>query len=75
MGSSINDYKFLCFNGKPYFVWVDVDRFDNHKRNVYDLDWNLQPFEITFKNSKKRNKKTKRLSIDERSCNKVMQRI
>ena len=59
MGSSINDYKFLCFNGKPYFVWVDVDRFDNHKRNVYDLDWNLQPFEITFKNSKKKKKKPK----------------
>lgn len=45
MGSAINDYKFLCFNGKPYYCWVDVDRFGKHKRNVYDMDWNLQPFE------------------------------
>lgn len=38
----LQDYKFLCFDGKPYFCWVDVGRFSNHKRNVYDLDWNLQ---------------------------------
>ena len=36
------DYKFLCFNGKPRFCWVDKGRYHNHKRNVYDLDWNLQ---------------------------------
>lgn len=44
MGENINDYKFLCFNGKPYYCWVDFDRFTNHKRNIYDLNWNLQPF-------------------------------
>lgn len=38
----LRDYKFLCFDGVPYFCWVDVDRFTAHKRNVYDLDWNLQ---------------------------------
>ena len=36
------DYKFLCFNGEPYFCWVDVDRYHKHKRNVYNLDWELQ---------------------------------
>lgn len=36
------DYKFLCFNGKVYYCWVDVDRQSVHKRNVYDLNWNLQ---------------------------------
>lgn len=40
----LNDYKFLCFNGKPHFCWVDVDRQIGHKRNVYDLEWNLQPW-------------------------------
>lgn len=35
------DYKFLCFDGKPAFCWVDKGRYHNHKRNVYDLDWNL----------------------------------
>ena len=36
------DFKFLCFDGKPMFCWVDKGRYHNHKRNVYDLDWNLQ---------------------------------
>lgn len=38
----LTDYKFLCFNDKPEFVWVDFDRFNNHKRNVYDMNWKLQ---------------------------------
>lgn len=38
----LQDYKFLCFDGKPYFCWVDVGRYHDHKRNVYDLDWKLQ---------------------------------
>lgn len=36
----ICDYKFLCFNGKPEYVVYDVDRFTNHKRNIYDTEWN-----------------------------------
>ncbi len=36
----INDYKFLCFNGEPEYVVLDVDRFSGHKRNIYDIDWN-----------------------------------
>ncbi len=41
---NLTDYKILCFDSKPMFVWVDFDRYANHKRNVYDLDWNLQPW-------------------------------
>lgn len=37
----INDYKFLCFNGKPKYVVLDVDRHVGHKRNIYDTDWNF----------------------------------
>ena len=44
MGDAINDYKFMCFDGKPCFCWVDFDRYTNHKRNIYSLDWELQPF-------------------------------
>lgn len=40
--TDLQDYKFLCFDGEPYFCWVDVDRYTDHKRNVYDLNWNLQ---------------------------------
>lgn len=36
----INDYKFFCFNGKPEYIALDVDRYTNHKRNFYDVDWN-----------------------------------
>lgn len=38
----LQDYKFLCFDGVPHFCWVDIGRFHEHKRNVYDLNWNLQ---------------------------------
>lgn len=37
---SINDYKFLCFNGKPEYIVLDVERFTEHKRNIYDINWN-----------------------------------
>lgn len=37
---AINDYKFLCFNGKPEYIVLDVDRFTNHRRNIYDTQWN-----------------------------------
>ena len=52
-GGDLQDYKFLCFNGVPHFCWVDVDRFTNHKRNIYDLDWNLQDWnQRNYGNSK-----------------------
>nr|WP_294660584.1 ATP-grasp fold amidoligase family protein [uncultured Blautia sp.] len=41
-GKDLPDYKFLCFDGEPKYVWIDVDRFTNHKRNVYNMNWELQ---------------------------------
>lgn len=41
------DYKFLCFDGVPYFCWVDTDRYTGHKRNVYDINWNPQNWHQT----------------------------
>jgi TupA-like ATPgrasp len=35
----INDYKFMCFNGKAKFIVLDVDRHIDHKRNIYDANW------------------------------------
>ncbi|MGK0724368.1 ATP-grasp fold amidoligase family protein [Aerococcus urinaeequi] len=37
----INDYKFLCFNGSPKYVICDIDRYTNHRRNIYDVNWNF----------------------------------
>lgn len=39
-GTAPWDYKFFCFNGEPYVVALDLERFGNSsKRNVYDMDW------------------------------------
>lgn len=38
----LKDYKFLCFDSKVYFCWIDVGRFTDHRRNVYNLEWELQ---------------------------------
>lgn len=38
--AGISDYKFFCFNGKPYCVVYDIDRYIGHKRNFYDTKWN-----------------------------------
>lgn len=40
----LTDYKFFCFDGNVHFCWIDEGRFSTHYRNVYDLNWNLQPW-------------------------------
>ena len=37
--AGVNDYKFLCFGGKPEYVIVDANRYVDHKRNFYKIDW------------------------------------
>lgn len=44
----LNDYKFLCFDGKPYYCWVDTGRFKHHRRTVYDLNWVRQPWSQVY---------------------------
>ena len=53
MGDAINDYKILCFNGKPCYCWVDFDRFTHHTRNFYNLSWERQPFSLLYPNNPK----------------------
>ena len=48
----LNDYKVLSFNGEPKFIWIDQGRFSNRTENIYDTEWNLQPFLLTYENSK-----------------------
>lgn len=38
---SIDDYKFLCYNGKFRYLWVDKDRYSNHKRGFWDEKLNF----------------------------------
>lgn len=35
---SIDDYKFLCFDGKFHYLWLDKDRYSNHKRGFWNKD-------------------------------------
>ena len=37
--ASICDYKFICFQGTPYCIVYDMNRFTDHRRNIYDTDW------------------------------------
>ncbi|MBR3524788.1 MAG: glycosyltransferase [Lachnospiraceae bacterium] len=52
MGDNISDYKFFCFGGKPYYVAVHYDRAKGHKCNIYDMDWEPQPFVTNDANGK-----------------------
>ena len=33
---SIDDYKFLCYDGKFRFLWIDKNRYSNHKRGFWN---------------------------------------
>lgn len=39
--TSLVDYKIYCFNGKPMYTLVCLDRGDKIKKIFYDLDWNV----------------------------------
>ena len=48
--SELKDYKFFCFNGEPKIIQVDFHRFEDHTRNIYDIDWKLLDLKIKLKN-------------------------
>ncbi len=51
-GGDLLDYKFQCFSGQPEYCFVDSERTTDHRRNVYDLQWNLLPWNTgPYKNS------------------------
>ncbi len=40
-GELLNDYKVLCFNGKPKLIELHKGRFSSHQtEDFYDTDWN-----------------------------------
>jgi hypothetical protein len=46
----LKDYKFHCFHGEPKYVLVDSNRFIDHKRDIYDVNWNRIPMKMGFAN-------------------------
>jgi hypothetical protein len=51
-GASPKDYKIFCFNGEPKVIQVDLERFKDHKRNMYDINWNLLPVNYMYETEK-----------------------
>lgn len=46
--SDISDYKVFCFDGIPQLIQVDIDRYTNHRRNLYSTDWELLDFSLQY---------------------------
>ncbi|HFZ4997082.1 TPA: ATP-grasp fold amidoligase family protein, partial [Campylobacter jejuni] len=47
-------YKFHIFDHKQLnnnYIQFTMDRFDNYKRLMFDIDWNLAPFNFVYENS------------------------
>lgn len=61
LGHEILDFKFFCFNGTPRFIQVDIDRYKNHRRAIYDLQWNLQAFTIHYEQYREHIERPKKL--------------
>lgn len=38
--TELRDYKFFCFDGKPYLCQVISDRSTDEKIDFYDMNWN-----------------------------------
>lgn len=42
-GAQLRDYKVLCFNGEPYYIKIDSDRFSGHKNDIFTTEWERVP--------------------------------
>lgn len=44
--NSVVDYKFFCFNGEPFCMYVMTDRFSSHgvRQSILDMDYNVMPY-------------------------------
>lgn len=42
------DYKMFCFDGRVQLVQVDIDRSGDHRRNLYDLEWQRLPCKLRY---------------------------
>lgn len=46
--NDVRDFKIFCFNGEPKLIEVDFDRFVDHKRNIFDIEWNLLDVKMKY---------------------------
>ena len=50
-GVELKDYKIFCFYGEPKLIQVDFNRFQNHTRNIYDINWNYVEASMKYPNN------------------------
>src|SRR5699024_4596189 len=41
---NLYDYRFLCFDGDVLYCWVGIEGGDQRYGNIYNLEWELQPW-------------------------------
>ena len=44
LGEQLKNYKFLCYNGNPRFVYLSILEGEKKYRNFYDMNWNFINF-------------------------------
>ena len=44
IGKTLKNYKFLCYNGKPKYVYVSIKEGEYKYRNFYDMNWKFINF-------------------------------
>lgn len=47
-GKEPDDYKFFVYHGKVHFIQLDSDRFIDHKRNMFDKNWQELDFDFSY---------------------------
>ncbi|MDR1649555.1 MAG: hypothetical protein LBR71_04775 [Synergistaceae bacterium] len=56
------DYRFYCFNEEPKFIRLNVGSVFDRRSDVYDLEWNLQPFNLGLPHIDKKPGKPEKLA-------------
>jgi hypothetical protein len=44
IGNNLKNFKFLCYNGKPKYVYVSINDNGHKYRNFYDMNWTFINF-------------------------------
>ena len=49
IGKTLNNYKILCYNTNPNYIYVSIKEGNNKYRNFYDTHWNFLNFSCKTK--------------------------
>jgi hypothetical protein len=47
-GDVPEDYRFFTYHGRVHFIQLDLDRFRERKRNLYDREWDPLPLKLVY---------------------------